>query len=106
MADKDGLPSIDEFGERLKKARPAAAVEQRLKASERTMLGRAFRVSTEMLVSLALTGALGYGADRLFDTAPVFMLIGLALGMAAGFRTVERSMKEMNAELEKDGEET
>lgn len=106
MADKDDLPSIDEFGERLKKATPAATPQERLKASEGTMLGQALRLSTEMLVALALTVALGIGADRLFGTSPVFLLLGFVLGTAAGFWTVKKSMEEMNAALEKDSEET
>ncbi|MBR5711969.1 MAG: AtpZ/AtpI family protein [Lachnospiraceae bacterium] len=41
-----------------------------------------------MASALAVGGLLGYGADRLLKTLPVFTIIGLFLGIAAGFRSV------------------
>ena len=40
-----------------------------------------------MVSALAVGGLLGYGADRLFHTLPVLTIIGLFLGIAAGFRS-------------------
>ena len=67
MPEKDDLPSIDEFGERLKKARPKTPAEQRaeLAKSQSTAIGKGFRVASELLAALLVAGALGYGLDRL-----------------------------------------
>ena len=51
-----------------------------------------------MVSALAVGGLLGYGADRLFHTLPVLTIVGLFLGIAAGFRStwalVERYAKD------------
>ena len=41
-----------------------------------------------MISALAVGGLLGYGLDRLFGTLPVLTIVGLFLGVAAGFRSV------------------
>ncbi|MCI5044872.1 MAG: AtpZ/AtpI family protein [Aquisalinus sp.] len=91
MPDKDELPSIDEFGERLKKARPLSPEEQvraHLDEGQGTALGRGMKIASELLAALLVAGALGYGADQLFGTMPLFLLIGIFLGFAAGMRNV------------------
>lgn len=40
-----------------------------------------------MVSALAVGGLLGYGLDRLLGTLPVLTVIGLFLGIAAGFRS-------------------
>lgn len=51
------------------------------------MLFLVTQIGLSMVCALAVGGLLGYGADRLFHTLPVFTIIGLFLGVAAGFRT-------------------
>ena len=45
------------------------------------------QIGLSMVCALAVGGLLGYGADRLFHTLPVLTIIGLFLGVAAGFRS-------------------
>ena len=40
-----------------------------------------------MVCAVAVGGLLGYGLDRLLRTLPVLTIIGLFLGVAAGFRS-------------------
>ncbi len=108
MPEKDDLPSIDEYGERLDKARPGSVAEQlqaRAALNQSTALGKGIRIASELLAALLLAGALGYGLDRLIGTLPLFMLIGLFLGFAAGILNVHRAMNETDASLAEGGEE-
>ncbi len=108
MPEKDDLPSIDEFGEKLDKARPLSE-EERLRAaqahSQGTALGKGMRVGSELLAALLVAGALGYGLDRLIGTLPWFMLFGIFIGFAAGILNVQRAMNENNSSLEEGGKE-
>lgn len=52
-----------------------------------------FRVGTEMLSGVLVGGALGYFLDRLFEMRPLFLIIFLFLGGAAGVLNVYRFVK-------------
>ena len=79
-----------------------AAAEQAKAADAGSMAeaGRAmslgFRAITELMVGLGLGAALGWGVDRLAGTAPLFMILLLFLGMAAGVWNVMRLANTMN----------
>ena len=60
-------------------------------------LGIAFRFLTEMVAALAVGAGLGWGIDWLFGTRPIFFIILLVLGAAAGIRNVVSAAKELNA---------
>ncbi len=52
------------------------------------MLFLVTQVGLCMVSALAVGGLLGYGADRLLGTLPWITILGLFLGIAAGFRSV------------------
>ncbi len=52
----------------------------------------------EMGVSLVIGLAIGYWLDRKFATAPIFTLIFMGFGLAAGFRRVYSLWKKMEKE--------
>lgn len=84
-------------------------MEQRVKAAQKkhakpvnddksgSLLGMAWRLSTELLVSVLVGAGLGYGLDKLFGTKPWILLIGLGFGFAAGIRSVMRTAEKMDA---------
>ena len=87
---------LRELGKRLDEARQR---DQRQKVqSPPTLFGTAFRFSTELVVALAVGGAMGWGLDWLFGTRPVFIVLMSLLGAAAGIRNVIRAAQEMNAQ--------
>lgn len=45
-----------------------------------------------MVAALVVGVAIGYGLDRVFHTAPWFMIGFVPIGAAAGFRNVVRTM--------------
>ncbi|WP_298911776.1 AtpZ/AtpI family protein [uncultured Algimonas sp.] len=67
------------------------------KAQDNSLLGMAWRLSTELLASVLVGMFLGWGIDTVFGTEPWGFLIGLGLGMAAGFMSVFRTAAAMDA---------
>lgn len=65
------------------------------------MLGKAFKVSTELVVGVFVGGFIGYALDQWLmpkmgvQTSPLFLLVFLLLGIAAGFLNVIRSARDM-----------
>jgi ATP synthase protein I len=61
-------------------------------------LGQALRLGVELVAGVAVGGFIGWGLDRLFGTAPLFMVLFLGLGATAGILNVVRTAKRMQAE--------
>ncbi|MCS7202781.1 MAG: AtpZ/AtpI family protein [Dictyoglomus sp.] len=53
----------------------------------------AFSLGTSVLASLLVGIFLGYYLDKIFDTSPVFLLAGIALGIWVGFRDIFRILR-------------
>lgn len=62
------------------------------------MLGLAWRMSTELVVSVMVGLGLGYGIDVIFGSKPWGILIGLCFGFAAGIMAVLRTSEQMDAQ--------
>ena len=95
-AGKQEPPSLDEFSKRLDAKRGDQKEEDNQKRGGGAAWGRAMRTSTELLAGLLVGTLLGVGLDRWLGTAPLFLLVGILLGFAAGLLNVARSMKETN----------
>jgi ATP synthase protein I len=96
MADDAGKhqpPSLDEFSKRLDAARGGRTEPKHSRAGIGPALGRALRVSTELLVALLVGAGLGWGLDRLTGAEPWFLLAGMLFGFAAGVRNLVRALK-------------
>lgn len=106
MADDAGKqqpPSLDEFSKRLEAARGPEPDAEASPSSTGASMGRAFRVASELLAGLFVGALLGLGLDKLLATQPLFMLLGIGLGFAAGLRNVYRAMQEWNTPSSDDG---
>jgi ATP synthase protein I len=62
-------------------------------------MGKAFRLSTEMVAGVFVGGFIGWVLDRWFGTAPFLLIVFLMLGIAASIMNAIRAAKEM----QKDG---
>lgn len=49
----------------------------------------------ELVAGLGIGFGIGYGLDWLFGTLPIFMVLFVMLGLAAGIKTMLRSAKEI-----------
>lgn len=56
-------------------------------------LGQGLRIGIEMVVSVAVGAGVGYFIDGLADTRPLFMIVFLFLGFAAGIMNVLRIVR-------------
>ncbi len=91
--DKGRQPS---FEERLRTARERQGLEPRTPAAgeqpgqEPSALGIGFRVAVELVSALVVACAIGWGLDRLLGTRPIFLILFVPLGGAAGILNVWR----------------
>ena len=55
----------------------------------------AWRMVIELVAGLGIGFGIGYGLDVFFGTLPIFMVLFVMLGLAAGVKTMLRSAQEM-----------
>ncbi len=99
-ADKQDPPSLDDFGDRLKAVRGEESGAETSSGSGGAAMGRALRVTADLLAGLFIGVLLGLLFDRLLGTTPWLLLIGIALGFAAGVLNVFRTFN--NSETPSD----
>lgn len=94
---------ISAFGEKIKKARETEESRQiwrkEFDKPPQSALGLAFRVSVELVSALVVALAIGWALDQWLDTGPIFMVVFLLLGFAAGLMNVYRVAKGMTGSV-------
>lgn len=55
----------------------------------------AWRMVIELVAGLGIGFGIGYGLDHLFGTLPIFLVLFIFLGLAAGIKTMLRSAQEV-----------
>jgi ATP synthase protein I len=60
----------------------------------------AWRMVIELVAGLMIGFGIGYGLDTLFGTMPLFLVLFIMFGLAAGVRTMLRSAREVQAQRE------
>lgn len=98
MPDPDELRAL---GKRLDEAR--RQTEPRKQEAPPTTLGIATRLSTELVVAVAVGGGLGWALDHFLGTRPIFLVVMFLLGAAAGIRNVMHAAAELNARSQGGG---
>ena len=63
--------------------------------------GMVLRVAIELVAAVSTGGVIGWFLDKTFGTSPVFLLLCLLLGIAAGYVTIKRVNDAFAASLEK-----
>ncbi len=94
--------NLRELGERLDEAQRRHKVVS--KRPPPTQMGIATRFATELVAALLVGGAVGWGLDWVaghfgVHTKPVFLILFVVLGAAAGIRNVMRAAGEINADI-------
>ena len=83
--------SLNDLGDRLKAARGQEAKEPQPRGrGTQSGLGQGLRIGIEMVVSVVVGAGIGYFIDGWADTRPLFMIVFLFLGFAAGIMNVLR----------------
>jgi ATP synthase protein I len=98
MSENMGGPG-ESFEDRLRAARkrqgmdaPPGTEETTSAGKESSALGMAMRVGVELVSALAVAVAIGWGLDRWLHTLPLFLVIFMVLGGAAGIANVWRQV--------------
>ena len=66
----------------------------------------AWRMVIELVAGLMIGFGIGYALDVLFGTIPVFLVIFILAGFAAGVKTMLRSAQEAQAKADAMGQDT
>ncbi len=65
----------------------------------------AWRMVIELVAGLAIGFGIGYGLDTLLGTLPIFLVLFIFFGLAAGVLTMMRSAKEVQLKQQRAAEE-
>lgn len=91
--DKDRLAALEERIEAAK-GKPEAKHHNE---EHYSMANIAWRMVIELVAGLGIGFGVGYGLDKLFGTMPIFLVLFIFLGLAAGVRVMMRTAQEIDA---------
>ena len=94
-APEERSAKLDELGNRIRAARQVRAPERGKSGGKFTAANMAWRMTIELVVGGMVGAAMGWGLDEVFGTLPLFLIVFILLGFAAGIRTVMRSAEEV-----------
>ena len=69
------------------------------KSSNAASLGKALKISTELVAAVIVGSTIGFLLDNWFDTKPLLTICFFIMGVAAGILNVFRSAKKMQKKL-------
>lgn len=90
--DPKRLVALDDRIARLKEAQKPTSSRGEEHFSQANM---AWRMVTELVAGLLIGFGMGWGLDRLLGTTPLFLVLFIGFGLAAGVKTMMRTAKEV-----------
>ena len=94
------MKNLKEISARLKIAKKnIRGVEQKRVGSNAASLGKALKISTELVAAVVVGSTIGFLMDNCFDTKTVLIICFFFMGVAAGILNVFRSAKKMHKNL-------
>jgi len=94
VPDPDQQQQLQQLEAKLDAARKRNAPKPRVD-EHYSQANLAWRMVIELVAGLGIGFGIGYGLDLLFGTLPIFMVLFIMLGLAAGVKTMLRSAKEI-----------
>ena len=96
------MKDLKEISTRLKIAKKKIkGVEEVKRGSNAASLGKALKISTELVAAVVVGTTLGFILDNWFGTKPLLTICFFFLGVAAGILNVFKSAKRMQNKIEK-----
>lgn len=98
LSDRPGSDRADRLAElerRLADARGAGKPDPRADKDKYAAMSLGWRMVTELVLSVMIGAAMGWGLDVFLGTLPLFLIVMTLFGFAAGVRTMMRSAGEM-----------
>ncbi len=96
MSDDPDPERLKALTARIDSVKRANAPKPRADASL-NQASQAWRMVIELVAGLIIGFGIGYGLDWLFGTMPLFLVLFILLGFAAGVKTVMRTAREVQA---------
>ena len=94
------MKNLNEISARLKIAKKNIREdEQKEVGSNAASLGKALKISTELVASVVVGSTIGFLLDSWFGTKPLLIICFFFMGVAAGILNVFRSAKKMHKKL-------
>ena len=94
------MKNLKEISTRLKIAKKnIIKPEQKTVGSNAASLGKALKISTELVASVVVGSTIGFLLDNWFDTKPLLTIFFFIMGVTAGILNVFRSAKKMQKKL-------
>ena len=91
------MKNLKEISTRLKIAKKnIKKVEEKKTGSNAASLGKALKISTELVAAVFAGSTIGFLLDSWFDTKPLLTICFFIMGVASGILNVFRSAKRMN----------
>lgn len=96
MAEDPDQERLDALAKRIAAAKEAASGPRRTHQKEDYSQAQlAWRMVVELVAGLAIGFGIGYGLDTLLGTMPLFLVLFIFAGFAAGVKTMLRSAQEV-----------
>ena len=90
------MKDFKEISTRLKIAKKKIEKEQRKsRSSNAASLGKALKISTELVSAVFVGSTIGFLLDSWFDTKPLLIICFFMIGVAAGIMNVIKAAKRM-----------
>jgi len=94
------MKDLKEISTRLKIAKKnIKKVKENNRSTNAASLGKALKISTELVAAVVVGTTIGFLLDSWFDTKPVLMICFFFMGVAAGMLNVFKSAKKMHKKL-------
>jgi ATP synthase protein I len=94
------MKELKEISTRLKIAKKNIKnIKKENSGSNAASLGKALKISTELVASVVVGSTIGFLLDNWFDTKPLLTICFFIMGVAAGILNVFRSAKKMQKKL-------
>ena len=94
------MKDFKEISTRLKIAKKnIEKLKDKNRGSNVTSIGKAFKISTELVAAVVVGSIMGFLLDNWFDTKPLLIICFFFMGVAAGILNVFRSAKKMHKKL-------
>ena len=94
------MKDLKEISTRLKIAKKnIKKVEENNRGTNAASLGKALKISTELVAAVVVGSTIGFLLDSWFDTKPLLIICFFIMGVAAGMLNVFKSAKKMHKKL-------
>jgi len=91
------MKDLKEISTRLKIAKKnIKKAKEKNRGSNAASLGKALKISTELVAAVVVGSTIGFLLDNWFDTKPLLIICFFFMGVAAGILNVFKSAKEMH----------